>query len=88
MPRAVLESVREYRREMDVISAFVEDCCVEEGSVSAKTLYAAYCQWADDNHEYRMSNTKFGIEMTKKYEKIHTMNGWFYNKLSLVGNDS
>lgn len=87
MPRAVLESVREYRREMDVISAFVEDCCVEEGSVSAKTLYAAYCKWADDNHEYRMSNTKFGIEIAKKYEKVHTRQGWFYNKISLTGSD-
>ena len=60
MPRAVLDCVREYRREMDVISAFIEDCCVNDGSVAAKTLYAAYCQWADDNNEYRMSNTKFG----------------------------
>ena len=84
MPRAVLECVREYRREMDVISAFIEDCCVPEGSVAAKTLYAAYCQWADDNNEYRMSNTKFGMEMAKNFEKVKTKEGWFYSNLSLI----
>lgn len=84
MPRAVLECVREYRREMDVISAFIEDCCVPEGSVAAKTLYATYCQWADDNNEYRMSNTKFGMEMAKNFEKVKTKEGWFYSNLSLI----
>lgn len=32
MPAAVLKSVREYRREMDVISAFIEDKCTLEGT--------------------------------------------------------
>ena len=86
MPRAVLECVREYRREMDVISAFIEDCCVPEGSVAAKTLYAAYCQWADDNNEYRMSNTKFGAEMVRTYTKIKTRQGFIYSGLSLIPN--
>lgn len=86
MPRAVLNCVREYRREMDVISAFIEDCCVNDGSVAAKTLYAAYCQWADDNNEYRMSNTKFGMEMMKNYTKIKTVQGFVYSGISLIPN--
>lgn len=84
MPRAVLESVREYRKEMDVISAFVADMCRTSGSVPAKVLYAAYAQWADANNEYCMSNTKFGIEMSKRYSKVHTREGWFYNQISLI----
>lgn len=86
MPRAVLDCVREYRREMDVVSAFIEDCCVNEGSAAAKTLYAAYCQWADDNNEYRMSNTKFGMEMVKNYTKIKTVQGFVYSGISLIPN--
>ena len=39
MPAAVLKSVREYRREMDVISAFIEDKCTLEGTVQASMLY-------------------------------------------------
>ena len=86
MPRAVLESVREYRREMDVISAFINDCCNESGSVAAKTLYAAYAQWADDNNEYCMSNTKFGIEIAKRFAKTKTSKGFFYSGISLISN--
>lgn len=37
MPRAVLEEVREYRREMDVISAFVEDKCTVGKGLSVKS---------------------------------------------------
>ena len=86
MPRAVLDSVREYRREMDVISAFIGDECADGGSVSAKVLYAAYCKWADQNNEYCMSNTKFGIEIGKRYEKVKLSKGIYYNGISLFSN--
>ena len=85
MPLAVLNSVREYRREMDVISSFLSDECQEGGAVAAKTLYAAYCKWADSNNEYCMSNTKFGAEISKRYEKVKTRTGWFYNNISFSG---
>ena len=70
MPKAVLDSVREYRREMDVISAFIEDKCQIGGSVQSSVLYAAYSSWAEENNEYRMSATKFGLEIAKRFEKI------------------
>lgn len=83
MPRAVLDSVREYRREMDVISAFVSDECQSGGCIAAKTLYAAYCKWAERNNEYCMSNTKFGVEIAKRYERTKSRAGWYYNNISL-----
>ena len=84
MPRAVLDIVREYRREMDVISSFVGDECDERGAAAAKTLYAAYCKWAERNNEYCMSNTKFGAELAKRYKKVRTNKGVYYNGISLV----
>jgi putative DNA primase/helicase len=84
MPLAVLNSVREYRREMDVISSFLSDECQEGGAVAAKTLYAAYCKWADSNNEYCMSNTKFGAEISKRYEKVRTNKGIYYNGISFI----
>ena len=86
MPGAVYSIVREYRREMDVISAFIGDECQESGTVPAKTLYAAYCKWAEHNNEYCMSNTKFGIEIGKRYEKIKTNKGIYYNGISFYSN--
>lgn len=83
MPVAVLKSVREYRREMDVISAFIEDKCTLEGTVQASMLYAAYASWADSNNEYCMSNTKFGIEISKRFEKVKGRNYNYFVGLSL-----
>ena len=85
MPRAVLEEVREYRREMDVISAFVEyKCTVGKGlSVKSSQLFAAYLNWAEQNNEYRMSSTKFGMELAKRFEKVRTRGGIYFNGLSL-----
>ena len=85
MPRAVADGVREYRREMDVISAFIEDrCSVGAGkSVQSSRLYAAYCEWADKGNEYRMSNTKFSLEMSKQFEKVRLNNGVYFNGITL-----
>lgn len=84
MPAAVLASVREYRREMDVVSAFIEDKCNIGGTVQASTLYAAYCSWANANNEYCMSNTKFGTEIAKKFEKIKGLKCNYYSGISLA----
>ena len=83
MPAAVLTSVREYRREMDVISAFIEDKCTLEGTVQASTLYAAYVSWADSNNEYCMSNTKFSTEIAKRFEKIKGRNYNYFTGISI-----
>lgn len=86
MPRAVREMCKEYRREMDVISAFIDDKCdVAEGNfVKASQLFAAYAAWCEENNEYKFSNTKFGVEMTKRFERKHTRDGWFYIGIKLL----
>lgn len=67
MPAAVLNAVDDYRREMDVISAFLSACCtVGKGAEQSSVLYAVYCKWASDNNEYKMSHTKFSLEICKK----------------------
>lgn len=86
MPRAVLESVREYRREMDVISAFIEDRCELSGSVQSSVIYAAYASWAEENNEYCMSATKFSVEMSKRFEKIRGNKFNYFNGISLTSN--
>ena len=82
-PKAVLESVREYRREMDVVSAFIEDRCELSGAVQSSKLYACYAQWAQDNNEYCMSATKFSVEISKRFEKVKTRTGIFFNGISV-----
>lgn len=78
-PRAVQQATDAYRAEMDVVSAFLEACCTTgKGETKASTLYSAYCQWASINNEYRMSNTRFGAELSKKFEKIRKSDAIYF----------
>lgn len=92
MPQKVLDAVREYQHEMDVISAFLDACCIVGGcqrQVKASHLYAAYAKWAEENNEYLMSNTKFGTELTKrgKVGKKKSGDGWYYVGIELDKSD-
>ncbi|MCW6680856.1 phage/plasmid primase, P4 family [Aerococcaceae bacterium NML130460] len=86
MPKAVLDSVKEYRQEMDVIAAFIDECCIESPNVYIKAtdLYGAYKDWAKSNENYLMSHTKFGVEITDRgYEKTRKKNGYNYHGIDL-----
>lgn len=87
MPKAVLDMVKEYRREMDVISAFVEEKCEEREGAYEKSsaLYAAYCAWCGTNTEYKMSNTKFSVELSKRFEKCVRKDGKYFIGIKLYG---
>ena len=86
MPKIMQDSVKEYHREMDVLSAFIEDCCTEgKGlSVQSSQLYAAYLKWAEQGNEYTMSATKFSMEIAKRYEKVKTMKCNYYSGIGLI----
>ena len=81
MPKAIQDAVNEYRSEMDVVSSFLADCCVDSaaGAIKASLLYQTYAKWCETNNEYKMSNTKFGIEIQKRYERKKNRNGWYYS---------
>lgn len=83
-PKVIEDAVEEYRNEMDVISAFLaSDYVVQGGEVKAQALYAVYCQWCSESNEYKMPSRKFGLEMTKRYNKIRKKSGFFYDGISL-----
>ncbi|MBS4538194.1 hypothetical protein GOQ27_06950 [Clostridium sp. D2Q-11] len=84
MPEAVQDAVKEYKSEMDVISAFLEDCTERgPGAVKASELYKSYINWADENNEYKMSNTKFGKEISLRFNKVKKRQGIFYEGVRL-----
>lgn len=84
MPSAVKEAVKEYQSEMDVISAFLEDCTERgPGEVKASDLYKAYTTWANENNEYKMSNTRFGKELGLRFNRVKNRDGWYYQGLRL-----
>jgi putative DNA primase/helicase len=86
MPEVVEESVKEYRNEMDVISNFLSECTLTGGNEKAGDLYQGYKTWATENSEYLMSSTKFGIEISKRFEKVKCNNATFYRDIALAKN--
>jgi putative DNA primase/helicase len=85
-PQIIKDQRNEYRGEMDVVEAFIEECCIRESKakVQAKTLYQAYREWASDNGQYMMNSTKFGREIGKRFEKLKS-SGIYYRGLGLSG---
>lgn len=81
-PKVVEDANREYRVEMDVTELFIQECCEldEETRVPAKVLYQTFKEWARENGQYEMNNTKFGKEMGQKFQKIKS-NG----KMNYIG---
>lgn len=85
-PQSVKEQRDEYRTEMDPIEMFIDECCrrrSETSNIKSSTLFQAYDNWAKENHQYRMTNTKFGKEMKKKF-KWKRSNGVQYLGIELL----
>ena len=52
-------------------------------SVKSSQLFAAYLNWAEQNNEYRMSSTKFGMELAKRFEKVKGRGCNYYSGITL-----
>jgi len=71
-PEEVRKATGQYRSEMDVIGAFLKDCCEEgaEHDVAAKDLYARYKTWCDENGEAGEKQRTFGSKLSERgYER-------------------
>ena len=87
MPHAVRQAVDEYKKEMDVVSRFLDECTEKAfaKSVKASDLYQVYTNWCSQYGEYQMSNTKFGKEIMQKYERVRRNDGMYYVGMELNG---
>ena len=84
-PKIVRDQRKDYRKEMDVIECFIDDCCEagKEKQVKSKILYEAYRDWAKENGQYSMNSTKFGREVSKKFEKKRESTGYHFQEIGL-----
>lgn len=71
VPETMSEAITEYRSEMDLVQKWINDNCdVDSGLVSSSAeLFKNITQYCVDNKEFQMSNTLFGRNMGKKFEK-------------------
>lgn len=70
-PKSIEYAIETYHHEEDIVSRFLEDCCEKDSKfkVGATKIYNAYKQWCDDNDTECWSQTKFGKEMGKRFER-------------------
>ena len=78
-PKEIEIANNEYKQEMDIINSFLTDCTrvSPNGREKASDVFKEYSQWAKDGHEYCMTQSKFGIEMGKRFQK-RNLNGYVY----------
>ena len=73
-PDAVVESVDEYRTDMDTFGEFLNECCVLDAQAitTANELYLRYKFWAEQNiGKYMMSPNSFGRHLSERgFRKI------------------
>ena len=78
------QCLEEYKAQMDVVTQFILKECVisENSSAECKELYSKYKEWAKDNTEYTMKESKFSDELKKKGITIekHNISGKSYYK--------
>lgn len=87
-PEVIKQASQDYREEMDVIEAFIDECCIKKDGYKVKgtELFNAYRRWAEETNNWDgMSNTKFGIEIGKRFKKRRS-NGTYYLGLDLKTN--
>jgi len=67
-PEAVRKATTEYRTEMDILGAFLEECCMvgSEYEAQASELYTDYRKWAEENGERILSQNVFGAALGER----------------------
>ena len=88
-PVTVAEATKEYKKEMDLIAGFLEQCIEIDydckTSIMASNLFSLYSSWARKNNEYEMSSKKFFMEVQKKLpERSRCGKGIFYPKIRMT----
>jgi P4 family phage/plasmid primase-like protien len=67
-PEEVRKATAGYRSEMDVLGAFLRDCCElgAEHNIAVKDLYGAYKFWCEENGERPETQRRFGSRLTER----------------------
>jgi putative DNA primase/helicase len=68
---SVAAATNEYRREMDIVMQFAEDCLekVDSSKVQARAMYEAFKEWCHANSKSPVFETKFGRDMKRHFER-------------------
>lgn len=79
-PQKVKLATGGYQAEMDVLQAFIDDCCIvnQEVKVKSGVLYGVYKNWCEENSENVLSNLQLGRRLSEKgFRSIKSSGNWW-----------
>jgi putative DNA primase/helicase len=68
VPQTVKEATENYRSEMDVVNAFMEECIRfdPDSELSTSEIYEKFKKWAGDNNEHALTRRKLTEKLKEK----------------------
>ena len=80
-PAAVTRATDGYQAEMDMLAAWLEDCCVisRTADVKVSDLYSSYAAWCEANGEHPEAQRKLGMRLTERgfcQQKLRNARRW------------
>jgi phage/plasmid-associated DNA primase len=84
-PNEVVEATDSYRKEQDIIGAFLVEHTISrpDAKVKSSGLYACYKGWAETYGEHVMTQTMFGLMLQERGIEKGTSNGVIYKGIEL-----
>ena len=85
-PAAVADATAGYQQEMDVLAAWLAECCIvgKRYEVKAASLYGNYCAWCEQGGERPETQRKWGMRLTERgFMRERRMVGIFYVGIGL-----
>jgi putative DNA primase/helicase len=82
-PDEVLHATNSYRQEMDVLSDFIDECCIVNpiARAPAGDLYKAYSEWAERNGEYVLTRRQLSSQLSERgFVNDKGTHGWYFWK--------
>lgn len=89
-PEAVKQATQAYRSEMDVLAAFMRDCCYESSTAQApvKELYKVYKQWCEDGGERAVTQRRLALQLNERgFDLYRSATGWVRMGMGLLSED-
>lgn len=87
MAAAVSAATAGYQAEMDVLAAWMKDCCVVKKTAETKAseLYSSYTIWCEQSGEYPEKQRKFGMRLKERGFDQFTSNGAWWRGIGICG---
>jgi putative DNA primase/helicase len=87
---AVRQATETYRHDMDVLSAFLAECCILKRNTQAKAsaLFTEWQRWCEQSGEFAGNQRKFGQALTERgFQKVRLETGFHYEGIGLLLNE-